>query len=92
MKLPEHWEGIAAGAILAAVGFWAFTGRGGHAPFPPGSEDLQMDAYPIGLPSEFMHWSPVSWAGRSHPYPTQWCGQISSLIDRQQPDYADLDR
>lgn len=91
MRLPEHWETLAGGGILLGVALWALTGGGPRATWPAGSEDLQPESYPAGLPSEYFHWSPVTWAGRRHPYPAGWCGRLPGLIDRQMPDYADRD-
>jgi hypothetical protein len=90
MRLPEHWEGWAAGALLLAALVW-YTTAGQKQTWPAGTEDLDMLGSATGLPSEFAHWSPVSWAGRCRPYPAAWYGQIGALVNKQLPDYADMD-
>lgn len=91
MRFPEHWEGWAAAALVLGVGLWLATG-GQHVTWPATDEDVQYGpAAPPGLPSDFVHWSPVSWAGRDRPYPSAWCGQIPALINRSVPDFADED-
>jgi hypothetical protein len=90
MRIPRNWETWAIAAGLLAVVLWYAT-SGPESNWPAGTEDLDMLSHPLGLPSEFMHWSPVSWAGRKHPYPSSYCGQIGALVNRQLPDYADMD-
>ena len=55
-------------------------------------EDIQLQASAYQLPSDFFHFSPVSWAGRAHPYPNGVGQNIASLMDRSAPDWADCDR
>lgn len=90
MRVPDKWKGWAAGAVLLGAALWFATG-GPQQDWPAGTEDLDVIARPVGLPSEFVHWSPVSWAGRCRPYPAAWYGQIGALVNRQMPDYADMD-
>lgn len=54
-----------------------------------GDEDLQTRPVPYSLPSEFVQWSPVSWAGRCRNYPGAVGAGITTLIYKGPPDFAD---
>lgn len=85
-----EWWHLAIGVFAVGAG-WRALGAPGNVK-PVGDEDIQLQANTYALPSEFWHMSPVSWAGRKHPYP-QGVGQnIASLMDRSAPDWADCDR
>lgn len=90
MRIPKEWKAWGLGAVLLGAALWYGTGSQKQN-WPAGTEDLDMLSHPQGLPSEFAHWSPVSWAGRGRPYPSTWYGQIGALVNRQLPDYADTD-
>jgi len=91
----EWWHAVVAAAVVGAA-WWALGGGGQGATIggvlPIGSEDIQLRAATYMLPSDFFHYSPVSWAGRAHPYPASVGPAVAGLMNRQARDWADCDR
>jgi hypothetical protein len=85
-----EWWHLAIGVVAIGAG-WRALGAPASAR-PVGDEDIQLQARAYALPDEFFHFSPVSWAGRTHPYPRGVGQNIASLMDRSAPDWADCDR
>ena len=86
-----EWWHLALGLVAVGAG-WRALGAPGQASGPRMDEDIQLQASAYQLPSDFFHFSPVSWAGRAHPYPAGVGQNIASLMDRSAPDWADCDR
>jgi len=82
-----EWWHLALVLIPAGL-VWRALGAPGQ-PKPMGDEDIQRQARDYALPTEFWHFSPVSWAGRCHPYPR---GVGEMLKSQQVPDWSDVDR
>lgn len=90
MKLSRGELG-AVGLVAAGLA-WACFGSGNRRiqVSVTGSEDVQQyNPTPGGLPSEFVQWAPVSWAGRTRGYPGAAGAGITTLIYRGPPDWAD---
>jgi hypothetical protein len=85
-----EWWHVAAGVLAVGAG-WRALGAPA-ATRPAGDEDIQLQARAYTLPDEFFHFSPVSWAGRQHPYPRGVGQGIAALMTRSAPDWADCDR
>lgn len=87
----EWWH--VALVLLAGGLWWRLSGaQGANALASYSDESIQMHVAPYGLPSDFMHWTPVSWAGRRHPYPAGIGENVGELCYTGPPDYADMDR
>jgi hypothetical protein len=85
---PLHVVAAAFGGVI----LWSRSGGSGSQGVSlTGSEDIQLHALPKSLPTEFVHWSPVSWAGRCHGYPGAVGAGLTHLIYKGAPDYADQD-
>jgi hypothetical protein len=85
----QWWHAALGLVVVGAV----WRGLGAPATVTPeGDETMQLRARSYALPSEYWHYSPVTWAGRRHPYPKGIGEGLGHLHDRSAPDWADCDR
>jgi hypothetical protein len=83
----KPWHALVA--VFAAAWAWNCWGPRKNGVVSIGSEDIQTRPVPYMASSDFVQWSPVSWAGRCRNYPGAVGAGITTLIYKGPPDFAD---